>query len=183
MNGLRLGGVIAAGLGIAFVLLLVLHRPEEQRPARETKTVAPRSEPPAPRSTVARTNPAVRPPLPAREPPRAPAAETVVPVEPPPVAARPEKPDSVLGWGPWAGQSQATGSETPATGEKSNASGVLPSVNVASNSGGTNGAGGAGGSVGGTTAPPPVLPPSNDNTRPGYGWGDRNHTHIPRRDR
>lgn len=190
LNGVRLGGVVAAGLGIAYVLLLLLHRPEEQRPAPpqaaapapETKTeVPPRPPGPrAPRAVVARTNPPAQPPAPVREPPREPAAEPVVPVEPPPVAAQPEKSDSVLGWGPWAGQSQGSDAGTPAAGERADPSGVRPSVNLAANAGGTSG---NGGSVTGGTTTPPVVPPSNDNTRPGYGWGDRNHTHIHRRDR
>jgi hypothetical protein len=96
-----------------------------------------------------------------------------VPVEPPAIAARPEKPDSVLGWGPWAGEPQPSGpgGDTPAAGSGASNTGLNPTVNVAANSGGT-------------TAPPAaVVPPPTDNTRPGYGWGDHNHTHIHRRDR
>src|ERR1043165_2835721 len=145
MNGRRLGGVIAAGLGVGLVALYQLQRPAEQQPASlpgstqvpETKAPPPRPEPQAPRSVVALANPAAQPPAPADEPPPPQrAAESAPSVEPPAQAAQPQKPDSVFGWGPWAGQQQPSGSAAdppPGAGSARN-SGVLPGVSVAANS-------------------------------------------------
>jgi hypothetical protein len=111
------------------------------------------------------------------------------PPAPPPQAAQPEKPDSVFSWGPWAGQPQSAPGDAPSGGGGANPSGVLPGVSVAANSSGSGGApgtnsGGGGGGGGGAVTPPPVVtPPAGSNVRPGFGFGDRNHTHIPRKDR
>ena len=200
--------MVAAGLGIALVLLL-LQFPAEQRAAgvpqpaakpaalaavatrpAESKADAPQREPrPRPLAALSRQTEVVNAPPPetpaaADEPVAAselvPAlAASPAPAEPPQVTAQPGKPDSVFEWGPWAGESPSSGSDaqTPHAGGGALSSGVLPGVNVAVTSAGTAAAGGGGG--GGGIPPPPAA----TNTRPGFGWGDRNHTHIPRKHR
>jgi hypothetical protein len=126
----------------------------------------PFAEPPAPPPQAAPPEPP--PPLAAAEP-SPPAAQAAPPAE---------KPNSVFGWGPWAGQPQSPGAsgETPA-GDVPSASGVLPGVSVAANAGSPNSVNSTG--TGGGGVPPPVVPPSsNSNVRPGHGFGDRNHTHV-----
>jgi hypothetical protein len=169
--------------------------------------VAPEPEAKAPRRkpVVAALPPQAKPAAerpPANLPPPAPAPQPLPSVEPPAqLAAQPQKEDSVFGWGAWGGQPQSPGNsgDAPAGGRAGNDSGVLPSVSVASTSGGsgggtgvagasTGGGGGAGGGGGGaggggggpSTTPPPVVtpPPGHTNTRPGFGWGDRNHVHT-----
>jgi hypothetical protein len=169
MNGRRLGGVVAAALGVGFALLLLLKPHDGQRdapgapaaaPAPERKAEAPKSKPQPPRRVALREKPAV----PAELPKVAAALEPGAP--PPQAASQPEEPNSVLGWGPWAGQhSPGPGGETPASSGATTASGVLPGVNVAANS---------------DAQAPVVLPPpaASPDTRPGYGWGDRNHVHT-----
>jgi len=98
----------------------------------------------------------------------------------PPVAAASgdaEKPkdDSVFGWGPWSGSGSAGSAGGPA------AQDGVPRVEGLSRtlSAAPPGGFGAAGSPGAPSAPPPV----DSSIRPGYGYGDTNHVHIPRRDR
>lgn len=201
------GGIAAGALGAGLVLLLLLQFPGEQHAAPQSAPKAPpvslppivtapkpEPEPKAPRRTVAaipaansssETPPPEPRAAPAEPEPQLAAAEASAP-PPPQAAAKAEKPDSVFSWGPWAGQPQSPGgsSGTPAGGEKN--SGVLPGVSVAASSGNSNGVNstgstGGGGGGGPVTQPPVVTPPPSTtptNTRPGFGFGDRNHAHT-----
>lgn len=88
-----------------------------------------------------------------------------------------QRPNSLFGWGPWAGgQPGATTGAT--TGAPSPPQDGIPSVQ------GINSTVSAAGST--PVTPPPVVvpPPATDSSiRPGLGLGDRNHVHIHRRDR
>jgi len=205
-NETRLISFLAA-LGVAAGLYGLLDRPAEGN----APNVAPSQTPPVVQSEPAvaapppLTPPAAKPPAIARLPKQVPATENHPPVakglssppEPTPVAAlgsnagqspsapsqnpAAEKPNSVSGWGPWSGPQPGatTGGPTSSPDGTPSVLGQNPTVNAAA----------------GTPPPPAVVPPpassppgtnppgTSSSIRPGYGWGDKNHIHIPRRDK
>jgi len=205
-NETRLISFLAA-LGVAAGLYGLLDRPSEG----SAPNVAPSQTPPVAQNEPAAVEPppltppaSAKPPAIARVPVRD--APKQVPASPPPTpvaalgsdAGQPagigpqgqnpaaERPDSVAGWGPWSAGAQPGGATTGAPTSPDGTPSVLghnPTVNAAAG-----------------TPPPAVVPPpassppgtnppgtnppgTSSSIRPGYGWGDRNHIHIPRRDK
>ena len=91
-----------------------------------------------------------------------------------------EKPDSLFGWGPWAGAQPgaATGANTGAPSPPQDGVPSVQGINATVSA--------AGSTPPAATSPPPAvvpLPVIDGPNRGGHGWGDRHHHHHHRRDR
>jgi hypothetical protein len=207
MNKTRVVALLV-GLGVAVGLYGLLVRPSDA-PAPNP----PSQSPPVVQSETPAAGPAVTPPAAPKPPttafapkkgptaPLPPVAQTPPsPPAPTPVAAlgsntgQPsigaqsqnppaENPNSLSGWGPWASPPGST-SAGPTSSPDGTPSmlGQNPTVNAAAET--PPPAVLPTGSGPPQTSPPGTSPPgTSSNIRPGHGWGDRNHTHIHRRDK
>jgi hypothetical protein len=141
-------------------------------PKPPTTALAPRKGPTAPLPPVAQTPPSPPPPTPV--------AALGSNTGQPNIGAQNQSPNpnSVSGWGPWASPLGSTSGGPPSSPDGTpSVLGQNPTVNAAAE-----------------TPPPAVIPTGSgppqtsppgisSNIRPGFGWGDRNHIHIHRRDK
>lgn len=185
--------ILLAAIGITIAIML-LREPPPTQPPPPAKVAAPAPAPAAPKQAKVMPKPVVqmkRIPAPLvvkgveAEPEFVPVATApvatpvVTPVEAPVVAAAPvrEPPNSVFGWGPWAGGQAApdAGGGGTASQRAARTEGLPPTVSVASSVPTGNGAAVVTPSV---TLPPVTLPPPQlGGIKNGHGFGDRNHVH------